>query len=536
MSSLTKRQGLLGKRLAAHLLRRTTYNITPTRIATFATKTAEQAVDELFVIPPLIETQGPLNYEDPTNYWLTSGNYVPPSNGTLASYTVLMWFYNELMKDVSIRHKMAIFYSGIYVSESEIDWRLYNSYRLFQEYATGNLKDMAYRVTLDNRMLRYLNNNVNNKWNPNENYAREFLELFTILKGPQIGDGDYTNYTEHDIQQAAKILTGFRDGLITDIEPSTGLTIGYANYNHHHVGNKQFSSHFGNKVIMGAVSETDMYRELQEFVDMVFDQTETARAFVRRLYLFFVSDRITNEIEQDIIEPLALQLVTDNYEVENVLKRLLKSVHFYDEDDNDSSDEIIGGKIKSPLELYFSSITLFDANNMGGLNSDPTTLAVTSSRLLSNVLAITGFPVYATSVEGYHGFFKSPGFSKNWIDTSTLPFRYRMASALLNSSTIVSIYQTIPFEVDIVTYIRDNFIHQEYADQLLTQLFEITLPEMPDANRWDYFRNKLIGGITVVNWMFEWQNYMATNDETAVKVVLEDLFEAILGAPEYQTF
>jgi uncharacterized protein (DUF1800 family) len=536
MSALTERQGVLGKRLAAHLLRRATYHITPSRIADFATKTATQAVDELFVIPPFVENKGPINHEDNTTFWLTDGPYTPPSSSAIANRSVLFWFYNELMNDTSIRHKMSIFYSGIFVSANDTDWRLFNSYRLYQEYAIGNIKDFAYRISLDSRMLRYLNNNVNNKWNPNENYAREFLELFTILKGEQIAEGDYSNYTEHDIQEAAKVLTGFRDGVITDIEPSTGLTIGYANYNHHHIGNKQFSHHFNNQVILGAISEADMYREFQEFVDMIFNKTETARAFVRRLYLYFVSDKITTSIEQDIIEPLAIELKTNNYEVESTLKKLLKSVHFYDEDDSDNTDEIIGGKIKSPIELTFSTIPLFDADNMGGLNSDPLNLSTYSSRLLLNILATMGFPEYAVSVEGYAGFFKSPSFSKNWIDTSTLPMRYKLATALLNNSTIVSVYQFMPFGVDIVTYIRDNFIDQEYADQLLTQIFEISLPEMPDADRWDYFRDKLIGGITVINWMFEWQNYIASNDDAAVRVVLEDLFEALIGSPEFQTF
>ncbi len=536
MASLTVRQGVLGKRLAAHLLRRTTYHITPARITDFATKTATQAVDELFTIPPLIEDKGPINYEDGINFWLTDDPYVPPSNTNEAEKSVLFWFYNELMHDSSIRHKMAVFYSAIFVSDGDTDWRLFNSYRLFQEFATGNIKDFVYRVSLDNRMLRYLNNDVNNKWNPNENYAREFLELFTILKGEQIGAGDYSNYTEHDVQEAAKILTGLRDGAITDIEPSTGLTIGYAYYNHHHIGNKQFSHHFDNQIIIGATSESDMYREFQEFVDMVFGRLETARAFVRRLYLFFVSDNISTEIEQDIIEPLALQFSADNYELENILKKLLKSVHFFDEDDSDNTDEVIGGKIKSPLELYFPTINLFDANNMGGLNATPSNFPDYSGRLINDILAVMGFSEYAISVEGYAGFFKSPGFSKNWADTSTLPMRYKMASALLNGSTIVSIYQNLPFEVDIVIYVKDNFINQEYADQLLTQVFEITLPEMPDADRWDYFKDKLIGGISVINWMFEWQNYMATNDDSAVKVVLEDLFEALIGSPEFQTF
>lgn len=536
MSSLTQRQGVLGKRLAAHLLRRTTYNITATRIADFATKTADQAVDELLVIPPLVEHKGPINYEDGVTHWLTDGPYIPPSSDINAARTTLYWFYHELMNDISIRHKMAVFHASIYISAHETDWRLFAAFRLFQQYAIGNLKELSVKITLDNRMLRYLNNNVNNRWNPNENYAREFLELFTILKGEQIGAGDYSNYTEHDIQEAAKVLTGFRDGLITDIDASTGLQAGYADYNIHHSGHKQFSYHFNNQTILGASSAADMYREFQDFVDMVFNKLETAKAFVRRLYLFFVSDKITPTIEQQVITPLAVQLLNNGYEVEPVLKTLLKSNHFYDEDDSNNSDEIIGGKIKSPLELFFSSVTAFDGDNSGGVNGNFTETLNHMNRLIYSVLLPMGYFEYAISVEGYPGFFKSPGFSKNWIDTSTMPMRYKLGTALIQGSSVMSIWEPIPFQVDIVTFVRDNFVHQEYADQLLTQLFELTLPEMPDAHRWDYFRNKLIGGITVINWMFEWQNYIATNDDSAVRVVLEDLFEALLGSPEYQTF
>ena len=537
MASLNKRQGLLGKRLAAHLLRRTTYNITKARIETFANKTAEQAVNELFVFPAFVEPRGPINHEDGTTYWLTDGPYTPPSNATIARRSVLFWFYNELMNDTSIRHKMSIFYSGIFVSGNDTDWRLFNSYRTYQEFATGNLRDFAIRMTLDNRMLRYLNNNVNNKWNPNENYAREFFELFTILKGEQLGNGDYSNYTEHDIQEAAKVLTGFRDGVITDIEASTGLTIGYANYNHHHVGNKQFSHHFNHKVIVGAEDEVGMYRELNEFVDMIFDKVETARAFVRRLYVFFVNDKITTEIENDIIEPLALELWTDGYALENTLKKLLKSTHFFDEDDSDNSDEIIGGKIKSPLELYFSSITLFDGDKMGGLNATPSNFPDYTGQLLINTLAMMGYPEYPISVEGYAGYFKSPSYSKSWVDTSSLPMRYRTGGALLGGNTINSIYQNMPFEVDIVKYITDNFSNQEYAGLLLDSIFEIVFPEAQlSGARRNYFRNKLTGGVSDFNWMFEWQSYVADNDDSSVRVVLEDLFEAIVGSPEYQTF
>lgn len=537
MASLNQRNGLLGKRLAAHLLRRTTYMVTPTRIQAFAAKTATQAVDELFTIPPLTEPNGPINYEDGTSFWLTTHPYANgPSSLFKSVRSVLLWFYNELLNDVSIRQKMTIFYSGIFVTAEETDWEIFEYFRLLQHYAIGNVKELSHKITLDNRMLKYLNNNQNNKWNPNENYAREYLELFTILKGPQISAGNYTNYTEHDIQQASKVLSGFRDAAFSNKDPQTGLATGYADYNHHETSNKQFSAAFQNKVIMGATSEPDMWREYQEFVDMIFDQLETARAFVRRLYLYFVSDNISAEVEQDIIEQLAIQLWNNGYEVEPVLKKLLKSVHFYDEDDSDNTDEIIGGKVKSPLELYLTTINLFNANNLGSISADPNNYNIYANGVVEGTLEIMGFPEFALSVEGYPGFFKGPSFSKFWVDTSTIGQRYKMAQALLNGTSVKSQWQNLPFQVDIVSYFDSTFVNQEYATHLLDQLLELLLPEMPDANRRSYFLDKLTAGVNANNWMFEWLNFKATNDDSAVRIVLEDLFEALVASPEFQTF
>ena len=84
----------------------------------------------------------------------------------------------------------------------------YDYLKLLQKHAYWNLKTLSNKITIDNAMLLYLDNNVNNRWNPNENYAREFLELFTILKGPQSAPGDYTNYTENDVIEAAKVFSG----------------------------------------------------------------------------------------------------------------------------------------------------------------------------------------------------------------------------------------------------------------------------------------------------------------------------------------
>ena len=109
-------------------------------------------------------------------------------------------------------------------------------------------------------MLYYLDNSENNKNNPNENYAREFLELFTIGKGEQVDDGDYTNYTEHDVVQAARVFSGIKfknnrdnydpDTVKTPHYPS-GIPKGYIKTNVHDPADKTFSYAFNYQKITG---------------------------------------------------------------------------------------------------------------------------------------------------------------------------------------------------------------------------------------------------------------------------------------------
>lgn len=537
MANLSPRPGLLGRRLAAHLLRRASFSVSADRIIEFAGKTAAEAVESLLTIPPLTHPEGPINWMDGSTAWLTSGPYAngPDTFMGRKRRAVWMWAINEMLNDSSLRHKMALFWHSIFVTEQDRDWSEFDLFRLFQRYATGNVKTLAYKVTLDNKMLRYLNNNSNRKDSPNENYAREFLELFTILKGPVLGTGHYTNYTEEDIVQAARVLTGFDDHIFDHKDPETGLATGRAVYNRHHRGNKTFTAAFGNRTILGATDEADMYRELQEFVDMIFEQQETARAYVRRLYRFLVGDHISEEVEQSVILPLSTQLYTDGYTIENTLRTLLCSRHFYDESDNNSKDNIIGGKIKSPLDYALGAINLFEANQMGILNENPEHYDSTAQRFLYDHLEHLGFTFYPLSVEGYPGFFKNPNYSKFWFDQSTIAHRFRLSYALLEGKTVKR-NRDIPFQIDLVGFFRDRFTHQEYAEELVRQFLELTLPEMPDGQRFNYFLQKLLGDLSPINWMFEWQGYIQSGNDESVKVALTDLFEAVVGSPEFQTF
>lgn len=559
MASLAQRSGVLGTRLAAHLLRRSTYQVTKARIDAFALKTADQAVDELLNFPALTHPAGPVSYLN--NFaWITETpntyNHGDLS-GTLRRIGAEGWWINELFHDTSMRGRLSVFHRTVWVTGLANDGHVnFNHFRLLQEMAKGSIRDLAYKMTLDIKMLFFLDNRLNLASAPNENYAREFLELFTILKGPQIGPTNYTNYTENDIVEAARVLTGFTGGQSdyyrNNLDPETGLTTGIARHAQHDTGNKTFSAAFNNTVITGAVNTADNYRELNDFIDMVFGQLETARAYCRRLYRFFVCDIIDAEIESDIIEPLAIEMHANNYNVEIAVKHLLKSTHFYDEDDSSNTDEIIGGKLKSAMMLWLQTLSYLNMGDKLPPLSDPRNLffrvwSITGRTNLEDM----GQLMYPLTVEGYPGYFKEPDFSKNWFDSSSIANRYRLMESVLSGRRIrdtatMLISGDTSFQADVYNFVATEYSNQLYADTLLLQILETTFSEMPEGydtpgdttKRYDYFREALLGDLSPVNWKFEWQFAQGGNADSiaSATVALERLFTTILSSPEFQTF
>jgi uncharacterized protein (DUF1800 family) len=118
------------------------------------------------------------------------------------------WLYNAHKSD-TIQWKLSMFLHSMYITTYTSVYMQWDNMALLLQYTNKSLKELAFKMTLNQRMIYFLSNYLNVKNSPNQNYAREFLELFTILKGEQVAEGDYTNYTEHDVQQAARVLTGF---------------------------------------------------------------------------------------------------------------------------------------------------------------------------------------------------------------------------------------------------------------------------------------------------------------------------------------
>lgn len=558
MASLTQRTGVLGKRLAAHLLRRTTYHITKARIDAFALKTADEAVDELLTFPSFALPAGPISRLNSVA-WLSevpnTNNHGGLTNGQQRT-EVESWWLHELFQDTSMRSRLTIFHRSIWTTGDGEDGSVnYNHFRLLQKMAKGSIKTLAYKMILDIKMLYYLDNRDNKETSPNENFAREFLELFTILKGPQIAIGNYTNYTEADIGEVAKVFTGFygaqNDFYRNNFDPDTGLTQGTARNNKHDNTDKIFSAAFGNTVITGAIDEADNYRELSDFVTMVFNQLETARAYCRRLYRFFVCDIIDAEIENDIIEPLAVELHANDYNLEITIKHLLKSIHFYDEDDSNNIDELIGSKLKSPLMLWMQAAVYLD---MGSKLPPITDLENFFNKIwvssLTQNLDDMGQSFYPSTVEGFPGYFKAPNFSRNWFDAATIATRYRMVISLLTGKKIRggSMLNSgdDSFQADIPALVAAIYMNQEDADALVIQILEDIFAELPEgydmpgdtSKRYNYFREALLGGLSTINWMFEWQNAQAGDPDAIAssKVALDRLFTVVMSSPEYQAF
>ena len=542
MPSLSPKTNILGFSNAYHLLRRTTYNVTKEKIVEFSTKTPLEAITTLFTFtapnPP-----SPLNNVGETIVPTAANPIITDTQTTVNSVrNDLYWWLYSAMRDSSAQHKIAFFLHLLFVTDDDTSfWTNYDYKELLRFHVNGSLKDLAVRITQNPRMLIYLNNNVNQNTSPNQNYAREFLELFTILKGPQIATGNYTNYTETDVQQAARVLTGFsltstihldKTARLTSLDPITNLPKGEVKVNKHDTGSKTFTGAFGGQILAGGTNETTIKDELQNFINMIFNQDETAKAYCRRIYRYFVGREITPEIETGIIAPLAIALKADNYNILPTLTTLLKSKHFYDEEEAIIGDKIIGSLVRNPVELYLHMFSLLNLQ-MPSYSANPS--AIHSMMNVVNTYSTNaGMPIFSPqSVNGYSGYSSSPNYDKNWITTSSLRIRYTNTIDYLINGLM---YNGFNFKLNNAAFVKDSgyFSNPGNADILVTEFLQMMFVEVPDGERYIYFKTIFLNNLSSINWLNEWNNYINTGIATNVKIPIDRLVKAIIKSPEFQ--
>lgn len=298
---------------------------------------------------------------------------------------IQQWWLTRLIETPRpLEEKMTLFWHGHFATSYrtiEDSYHMFAQNNLYRTHAVGNFGALMHQVIRDPAMLAYLDNNDSRKNRPNENLARELMELFGLGVG---------NYSEQDIKEGARALTGYT--FVDD-------RFEFQQQNHDN----------GAKRILGRAGNMDG----DDFVDTILAQSACAQFISRKLYRFFAADLPAgDDVGRDQAE--ALREMTNllrrtRYDIAPVLKRLFMSEHFY-------SDTVVNQRIKSPAELIVGTIRSLRT-------------PVRDLNILLDALSLMGQNIFfPPSVAGWEG-------ERSWINTSTLFVRQNIMAYLLTGRT-----------------------------------------------------------------------------------------------------
>ncbi len=521
--SLPTYTGTWGQPQLLHLLRRTLFGVKKADIAHFAGKTMNEVVAELLTVPASPPSPPVNHYQTyfPTNpdpdvalgeTWINR-----PNDGGLYQFSRLeslrgWWLGLMIEQTPSIVEKMTLFlHNHIPIEMGSVVSSPFYCYRylvLMRSYSLGNFKNLVNAVTTDLAMMRYLNNEDNIRNAPNENYARELQELFTVGK-------DLPNaFTEDDVKAAARVLTGWRIAW-----PNT-LDI-YFLPSVHDEGNKTFSSFYNNTIITGRTGDNAGRDELNDLMNMIFATNEVAKYIVRKLYRFFVYYKIDAAVETNVITPLANTFRSNNYEFLPVLQELFTSSHFY-------NTLYTGCNIKNPLEL---SVGLARTFNVSPLSTGITALYARNN-IIGKASRQMGMEAGAPpNVAGWEAYHLAPAYHENWITSDILRTRENFVESM-----VVNGFEYYTFDVLAFTQTLDN---PADPNLLISEVLNLIHPLISQGTVITALRNILLSGQTAdYYWTNAWNAYLAdtTNvvNSNTVKTRLQNFYKAVLKMVEYQ--
>jgi len=537
MASLLPKTTPLTRHQAAHLLRRTTFGPSRQQIDAFTGLSVEEALQELLqgsITPP-----HPPIRPGQTNSWTVDFNnpYSSSQTGILRFY-LRRWWAGQMLHCDTILEKMVLFlHSHFTVKDDKVDFStlLYHQNELFRRYAIGNFRQLTKKICTDTAMSYFLDNYANTAEQPNENLGRELLELYTIGKGTQVGLGDYTTYTDNDIVEASKVLTGHVIGEISNnnLDSGTGLLITQVVPELHDTSNKVFSNRFQNTVIQGRSDKLGIVEELDELLDMIFRQEATAKNIIRKLYRYFCYYKIDDDIEQNIITPLTQTFVNQEFELLPVLMQLLGSTHFYDEDDTLESNNIIGAIVKSPIDVSIGTARFFGWTMPDMFTQ--TTDFYEVGEYLEGFSAASGMQLFnPPGTAGWPAFHQGPYFQRNWISSSTMVNRYHLSKVVFIDGIALSgggVQRIDPVAwIDDIANISDAFD----ANIIVQEMTDYMFPSGANEERRNNLKQHLVETLDDVYWTEAWAEYKGSGTDETVRLRLTALFNALLQSPEYQ--
>ena len=374
---------------ARHLLRRTRLGAPIDLVNPLIGQNSGQAVENL--VDAALDTVGTPFPDEPV--W--ANEPLPGPNASQEEFDAFIqnniewlnelqdeWF--TLLMDVGIRERMTLFWHNHFVTQYDDYFLAMHAYRyekLLREHAFGNFKTFVHAIGTDPAMLVYLDSSTNRVGEPNENYGRELLELFTM--GQEDKDGA-SNYSQGDIAELSRALTGW----IVDYVNHTGVFV-----------DTRFDA--GDKTIFGQTGAFGY----DEAIDLIFAERSPQIAYFicTKLYKEFVY-AVPDPV---IVQGLADEMLAQDFEIVPVLKLLLKSAHFFD-------PQIIGARISSPIEL----LTGMPQNvGMPVAPERISLLRFVAAFLEQNLLN-------PPNVAGWPGY-------RSWLSTTSLPIRWLVVDYIL---------------------------------------------------------------------------------------------------------
>ena len=533
---------------ALHLVKRTTFGFKKNDVDALAALNFNDAVNSVLTInnippaPPVNFYQNFLADQNGLPYGQTwvdnpfvSSNYALGGDTNVQRIESLRaWNLGNLLnQNNSIKEKMNLFWyhfipidfetvrNGNAPFTSVNSARLCYSYlKLFGDNSVGNFKTLIRNIATHPAMMIYLNNQSNSNTSPDENFAREVMELFTLGKDP------LSLFTEQDVIEAAKVVSGWRVLNANTVNPSTTFVAAS-----HNSTSKQFSSFFNNTIITNTGAS-----ELDTFIDMIFSKSKVvSEYFCRRLYRFFVYYDIDATTETNIITPLALTFVANNWNVGPVLDQLFKSQHFYDMANR-------GVYIKSPYDLVLGTLRTFSINyNVADQNNFEAQYKLWKFFNDNVLLGLEQSQGRMPNVSGWPAFYQTPSFHEYWINSSTTQKRFLFLNLIFNGFSKTDNGLTTRIEVDVISFVQQfSPATNENPDLLVQECIKYLLPiDLSSIQKNNLKVQTLLSGQTSnYYWSDAWLNYnnnpTNTTYQNTVKTRLKALLVSITQLAEYQ--
>jgi uncharacterized protein (DUF1800 family) len=344
-----------------HLLRRAGFGATPQELKYYCDLGYDATLDEL------------LNPEGVNDDALEENIRQQEFDFTFADDLKRWWLYRMAFGRRPLAEKMTLFWHGHFAtSDRKVSnaYAMYGQNQLFRKFALGNFHELLYNVSKDPAMIVWLDNQQNRKGKPNENYAREVMELFTLGAG--------NGYAEKDIKEAARAFTGWQT------QPA-GF---FFNKNQHDEGEKTILG------VSGNLNGDDV-------VDILVKQPAAGKFMARKLVKFYVADQ-PNEA---MVNRIADVYVKSNYNIKQMMRAIFTDPAFL-------SEKAFHAKIKSPAELVVGTIKTLQIRK---LDADlPSTMARMGQDLFM-----------PPTVKGWDG-------GPAWIATGTMMERFNFANRVTN--------------------------------------------------------------------------------------------------------